>query len=312
MNSLKKIVKGFLENRFVRRLAERKFKWSIGIYVGSSAVDFYSPKNISNPVLTSKDVTDISAEFVADPFMVLENGNWYMFFEVLNKSTAKGDIGLATSNDGFNWNYQKIVLDESFHLSYPYVFKWDNNYYMIPESCQAKSIRLYKAVNFPTDWELEKVLLDERDFADASIFYFDSRWWILTAASKGNTLFLYYSDELTGPWIEHPQSPVIKDDNRVARPAGRAIVLNDKIIRYTQDVRYIYGNKVRAFEINKLTTTHYQEKEIKGNPVIKASGIGWNKYGMHHIDPHQLNDREWIACVDGNQTFLVLNFLKTS
>lgn len=305
MNFPKKFASSFLNNKFVSRLIERRFKWSIGIYVGNSPVDLTAPKHIRNPVLTARDVTDVPAEFVADPFMVWENGTWYMFFEVLNNRTAKGDIGLATSQDGCQWTYQQIVLDEPFHLSYPYVFKWGNDYYMIPESCQANAVNLYKADNFPTQWSLTKTLLDGHNFADSSIFYFNDRWWLFTASATGDVLYLYHARELMGDWIEHPASPIVDGDNRIARPAGRVTVCKDKIIRYAQDVRYVYGNKVRAFEITELTMTHYQEREVPENPIIKASGCGWNKYGMHHVDPHQLAEQQWIACVDGNRTFFV-------
>ena len=68
-----------------------------------------SPGNITNPVLTAEDVTDVSATFVADPFLLYDNDTWYMFFEVMSNH---GDIGLATSLDGFNWIYKQIVIIE--------------------------------------------------------------------------------------------------------------------------------------------------------------------------------------------------------
>ncbi|WP_420762545.1 glucosamine inositolphosphorylceramide transferase family protein [Nostoc sp. CALU 546] len=285
----------------------RRSDWSIGIYTGESLFDFVNPEKISNPVLTAKDVTDVPAYFVADPFMVCEDGIWYMFFEVLNSFQNKGVIGLATSNDAYKWNYQQIVLDEPFHLSYPYVFKFQNEYYMIPETSEADSIRLYKASNFPKKWTFIKTLLDKNDFVDPSIFQYNNLWWLLTATSEDrNILRLYYSQDLTGGWIEHPKSPVIEGNKNNTRPAGRVVVLDDKIIRYTQDCERIYGNKVRAFEITELTTTSYQEKQVKGNPVIKASGMGWNQIGMHHIDPHKIGTNKWIACVDGKRDRLVI------
>ncbi|MGF1933170.1 MAG: glucosamine inositolphosphorylceramide transferase family protein [Nostoc sp. ChiQUE02] len=286
----------------------RRSEWSIGIYIGKSLFDFVSPEKIINPVLTAKDITDIPAYFVADPFMVCEDGIWYMFFEVLNSLQNKGVIGLATSYDAYKWNYQQIILDEAFHLSYPYVFKFQNEYYMIPETSEAGSIRLYKATNFPTKWTFIKTLLDKRDFVDPSIFQYNNLWWLLTATSEArNNLRLYYSKDLTSSWIEHPKSPVIEGNKNITRPAGRVVVLDDKIIRYTQDCERIYGNKVRAFEITNLTTTSYQEKEVKENPIIKASGIGWNQIGMHHIDPHKIDTNKWIACVDGKRDRLVIN-----
>ena len=105
--------------------------WS---FVTVKPFNLIEPSNIVNPILTASDIDDINATYVADPFLFFENDIWYMFFEVFNENTNQGDIALATSNDGFHWTYQQVVLDESFHLSYPYVFKWQNDYYMMPET----------------------------------------------------------------------------------------------------------------------------------------------------------------------------------
>lgn len=104
---------------------------------------------------------------------------------------------------------------------------------------------------------------------------------------------------LTGLWTEHPKSPVVRGDPNKARPAGRVLVFDGKIIRYAQDDYPKYGNQVRAFEIIELTTTSYEEKELKQLPMTKPSGIAWNVKGMHNIDAHRLNKNKWIAAVDG-------------
>lgn len=284
---------------FLRRFVKRQSDWSIGIYLGKSLVDFAPPPTITNPVLTAQDVTDVKADFVADPFMLHENDTWYMFFEVLNARDQRGEIGLATSKDGFKWTYQQIVLDEPFHLSYPYVFKWNHDYYLIPESYKANCIRLYKAVDFPIKWSFLTTLLDGGDYVDSSVFQFNGMWWLFTSSPKGNILHLYYADDLMGDWTEHPKSPVIEGNINIARPGGRVVVVDGKILRYTQDGEHFYGNQVRAFEITELTPTNYAEKEVEKNPVLKASGMGWNKIGMHTIDPHKLAEDNWLACVDG-------------
>ncbi|MHC4645140.1 MAG: glucosamine inositolphosphorylceramide transferase family protein [Planctomycetota bacterium] len=286
----------------------RRDTWSIGIYSGSSPFDLQSAANAKNPVLSAKDVTDVPAEFVADPFMVIEDNTWYMFFEVFNKNSMDTDIAVAISNDGFSWTYKQIVLDEPFALSYPYVFKWKDQYYMIPETHQARSVRLYKAINFPTKWSFSASLLNGGFPLDPTIFYYADRWWMFveTNVVRYDELRLYYADDLTGPWIEHPKSPVICGDANIARPGGRVIVIDDRLFRYTQDCEPYYGNQVRAFEITELTTTTYEEKEIEGNPVLKGSGTGWNSMGMHNIDPHRIGDNQWIACVDGCTKVLTL------
>ena len=275
--------------------------WSIGIYVGESPL-VLSPL-AENPVLTSSAVSDVPAAFVADPFMLKVAGLWHMFFEVMNCRSGKGEIGLAESRDGLQWKYRQIVLREEFHLSYPYVFVWKNDYYMIPESCQVKSVRLYKAVDFPTVWSFERDLLTGDNFQDSSIFRLDNRWWILTDVGSApycaGMLRLFYAEDLEGPWTEHPKSPVVIDDPHISRPAGRVLLHCGRAIRYTQECAPVYGSQVRAFEITELTTTSYHEREVDESPVLRASGVGWNQFGMHHIDPHPTDGGRWIASVDG-------------
>jgi len=273
-------------------------QWSIGIYTGSSPFSLASPPNVINPVLTAKNVKDMEASFVADPFMVYEGDNWYLFFEVLDTNTGKGGIGLATSNDGFKWNYKQIVLAEPFHLSYPYVFKWKNEYYMIPESNEAKSIRLYKAVDFPTKWIFINTLLQGHPFVDSSVVNFGGKWWMFTTI-KYNNLFLYYADKLSGPWKAHPQNPILFNNPSISRSGGRVLIFDGRIFRFTQDGLPDYGRQVRAFETTELTTLTYKEKEVVENPILKPSGRGWNADGMHNIDPHKIAENRWIACVDG-------------
>lgn len=273
-----------------------KGEYSIGVYTGNSPFEFANHENIKNPVLTAKDVTDSPAQYVADPFMLKEDKNWYMFFEVMHAQEHQGDIGLATSIDGFNWSYNQIILDEPFHISYPYVFKWKSEYYMIPESAKALELRLYQAVNFPEKWFYVKTLL-KGIYKDPSIFYYENKWWLFTEEKLG-FLHLYYAEDLLGPWVEHPKSPVVRGDRNMARPSGRVLVLGDNIIRYAQDDEPRYGNQVRAFIITQLSTTEYKEEEVP-HPILQPSSSGWNADGMHHIDPHQIEEGKWIACVDG-------------
>lgn len=285
--------------------------WSIGIYQGKALLDLQAPAKLTNPVLTQADVTDVSALFVADPFMIRVDDKWHMFFEVLNKARDKGEIGYATSSNGTNWRYQQIVLSEPFHLSYPCVFECDGDFYMIPESRYVREVRLYRASHFPHRWEYVATLFTE-PFADSTIFHFEDRWWIFTDTSasfplhhrkpsrgyRHDTVRLFYADQLTGPWHAHPKNPIISGDPHIARPGGRVFV-GDSLIRFAQDCYPTYGTHVFGFRITQLSPTCYEEQEIEERPVLTWSGSGWNRHGMHHIDAHPSGDGQLIACVDG-------------
>ena len=280
---------------------KKQQEWSIGIYQGSSPFEMSS--KIKNPVLTKEDVTDIDALFVADPFMIMVNDSWYMFFEVKNGYDHQTDIAYATSKDGLDWEYQEVVLNEQFPQSYPYVFEWEGEYYMMAESYVTNSIRIYRAWDFPRQWILEDILIIGKDFVDPSPVRYNDTWWIFASTPKNSELYLFYSDNLTGPWIEHPKSPIIEGDKNIARPGGRVIEYEGDLYRFAQDDYPYYGNQVWAFKINKLTTTDYEEVLVEV-PVISKEPSGWNSKGMHTFDAHQIGD-EWIAVVDGYKESIV-------
>jgi hypothetical protein len=292
---------------FAKKDLYKQTEWSIGIYIGNSPFSLHNPDNIINPVLTAKDITDVSATYVADPFIIKENSTWYMFFEVANNKSKKGEIALAISPDGLSWKYKQIVLDEPFHLSFPYVFRWKNEYYMVPESGRANSIRLYKATEFPLKWRYVGDLLSGCDCVDNSLIRYKNKWWLFTTTSSKNYfLRLYYADDLMGPWKEHPKSPIVKGNEHYARSGGRMIIYQNYIIRYAQDGSPTYGSKLWAFKITHLTTKDYEEQLVSETPILKASGSGWNKEGMHQLDAINVGEKKWIAAVDGKSVKLIL------
>ena len=276
-------------------------EWSIGVFTGSTIFNLSQPPGIKNPIITPDDVYDIKASGVADPFFIRDNGIWYMFFEIIDRTNDKGCIGLSESNDGLHWNYRQIVLDETFHLSYPYVFKFQNEYYMIPSSSDAPCLYLYKAEDFPTNWNIADTLLNG-SYQDASILQYDDKWWLFTETdSKNGILHLYYADDLFGPWEKHPESPVVNGDKDRSRPGGRILIDNGQLLRFAQDDYPTYGNAIRVFEIVNLTTESYNEIELFSQPIFQGSGTGWNSVGMHNIDIVQADEDYYIACVDGRK-----------
>ena len=274
--------------------------WSLGIYMGDTPFALSQPEHVRNPVLTVLDVTDASAHFLADPFMVYEADTYYLFFEIYNLDTQQGDLSVATSPDGRRWSYRQIILDEPFHLSYPYVFKWQGEYYLVPESYEANSVRLYRAEEFPFTWNYVTTLLEGRDFLDNSLAYYNDYWWLFSSFEGNDTLRLYYAGDLFGPWQEHPQSPIIAGNPHYARPGGRVLVYDGRLYRYTQDSEPRYGHKMWAFEITDISPTSYKERPVSQAPVVQASGSGWNQDAMHAVDPMPLPDGRWISPVDGS------------
>lgn len=277
--------------------------WSVGIYdldVQERSLKLHARPG--NPVLTATDITDMPARFVADPFLIQEQGKYYLFFEILG--VDRGVIGLATSADGLHWRYERVVLEEPFHLSYPNVFKWKDEYYLVPESVAVNSVRLYKAMNFPDRWQFVKPIIADRPLVDSTVLSYHDLLWLFSSSVDNQNLYLFYADRPEGPWHEHPESPIVRGNGRDARPAGNVLDTGERLIRFSQDSREYgekYGKAVRGFEITTLTREEYRERALDGNPILEGSGTGWNSEGMHQLSPVSMGGGRWIAAVDGKR-----------
>jgi len=277
--------------------------WNIGIYdIRDDGRSLILSGSEGNPVLTADDVKDIPARFVADPFLIQERDTFYLFFEVMG--VDRGVIGLATSADGRRWRYERIVLEEPFHLSYPNVFKWKDEFYLVPESVADHSVRLYKATHFPDGWQLVKPIITDRALVDSTVLTHRGLLWLFSSSPDNQNLYLFYADRPDGPWHEHPGSPIVRGNGRDARPAGNILDRGGRLIRFSQDSQANgekYGKAVRGFEIMTLTRDEYRERPLEENPLLRDSGAGWNATGMHQISASPVSSGRWIAAVDGKR-----------
>ncbi|HEY6350691.1 MAG TPA: hypothetical protein VI636_14905 [Candidatus Angelobacter sp.] len=270
--------------------------WSIAIYRGPTPLDLHSVNGQGDPVLTARHVTDIQAEFVADPFLIFAGGIWHMLFEAMDLRSSRGVVSLATSPDAQTWTYQQVVLQEPFHLSYPYVFEQGGEYYMVPESGRIGAVRLYHADPFPYRWRLVDTLIN-LPLADSSVVHFQGRWWLL-GTQENRRLHIFHADQLSGPWCEHPKSPLIHNKANRVRSAGRIISWEGGLLRYTQDCETVYGACVWPNLVTALSLTDYAEEPLE-KQVVGPGKEAWNSGGMHHVDPHLTAEGDWLACVDG-------------
>lgn len=223
--------------------------------------------------------------FFADPFLIEKNGNRYLFFEEFDQQKNKGHISVISLDKNNEFSPIKTVLELPYHLSYPYVFESDGDYFMIPESSANKTISLYKSKNFPFEWELVMHLIENENFVDATIHYENQMWWLFACSndplySTNDLLFIYYSDTLfSNNWKPHLQNPVITTIEN-CRPAGRIFRHNNKLYRPAQNNAHIqYGYGLKINEIIVLNENEYVEKEIL---AIDPHQLGLK--ACHHID----------------------------
>lgn len=281
-----------MANRLANRAVEKAFyldQWFLAYKIGKKdavAETFYNFK----PLVPPKD------RFWADPFPVEKDGKYYIFIEEFMYKTGKAHISVIEMDRNGEWKSPVKVLERDYHLSYPFVFAWKDDYYMLPETADNKTVELYRCVSFPFEWQLEKVLMENVVAVDATLAEIDDRWWMFVnmgmeeAESKSDELFLFYADSpLDDSWTPHKRNPV-KSDVRRARPAGRLFRWKNDLYRPAQDCSTVYGHAVSINKICRLTPEEFLEEEV--SKIMPE----WNK-DTSRI--HTLNHCGNLTVIDG-------------
>ena len=155
--------------------------------------------------------------------------NSFFSFEFFNYNENKGSIAyIQLDQNTSECTQRKIVLKDRIHLSYPYIFEDQEKYYCIPETKGAKEIRLYKATDFPSKWDKLCTIQENITAVDNTILHYNGIWWFFSYNGSNDGLYIFYSDELCGPWLPHKNNPV-KQDIRSSRPAGTPFISDNKL-----------------------------------------------------------------------------------
>jgi hypothetical protein len=202
----------------------------------------------------------------ADPFVLKHEGRHFVFFEELPFATNRGHIAALEIASSGEWVYRGVVLEHDHHLSYPFLFTWQDELFMVPEQSAARRVQMYRCVGFPDRWQPEHVLLEGVRAVDATLHVTIDGWWMfanvaLPGASSEVECHLFHAPAPTGPWTVHRASP-IRRDVRTARPAGRLFERNGRLFRPSQDSSRRYGGAICVNEVRRLDPDGYAETSV--------------------------------------------------
>jgi len=246
--------------------------------LGYNFIDSNDKFRISN----INKLTPPKDRFWADPIVVEEQGVIYIFIEELIYNNKIAHLSVIKLNDDGTYSKPCKILEKNYHLSYPFVFKHEDTYYMVPETANNNDIQLYKSVSFPEKWEFVKTLITNVKASDTTLLFYNNKWWMFTSIKKyeygtyDNDLSIFHAtDLLSDTWKPHSMNPVKRNISN-SRQGGNFIKKEDEIFRISQngEVRYGYG-----FNINKiklLTESLYKEETVysfkpnKKNTKIKG------------------------------------------
>jgi hypothetical protein len=240
------------------------------------------------------DVVPPRDRFWADPFPVrTADGRTFVFLEELFYRDWKGRIAVVEIEPGKGAGRPRTVLERPYHMSYPQVFEWQGQHYMLPETAANRTVTLFRCVSFPDRWVEEKDLLRDIDAVDATLAEIDGCWWMfvnvgLPGAGNRDELHLYRAPSPLGPWAPHPGNPV-KSDCRSARPAGGLFRRDGRLCRPAQNCGGAYGASIVLHRIDELSPEAYRETAV--GELVPPRGSGASRI-------HTINRCEGLLVVD--------------
>lgn len=223
--------------------------------------------------------------FYADPVPFEWQGKHYLFFEDLDQKTGKGVISVVPFNANGPSGPPEVVLEEAWHLSYPFLIEHEGQIWMIPESSLNDDIAIYRAVDFPYEWERHETLVSGVEAADATVIQHQGAWWMFAVTREGiggysDTLCLYKADSLFGPWVAHKKNPVLVD-HETARPAGNIVLRDGVLWRPVQNCAGGYGAALGLAEITKLDDEDFDQRISQ---VIQPGDPVWPGRKLHTLN----------------------------
>lgn len=230
------------------------------------------------------ELRDDGRRFYADPFVFEWRGRTCLFLEEYPYASRKGVISVAELQPDGTFSTPRVVLEEPHHLSYPQVFEHQGKVYMIPESSGADELVLYRAEHFPDRWVREAVLVRGRKLNDMTLLVRDDRFWLIGTEQVGrgsasDTMVIWSADQLTGPWSPHPLNP-LRIDRARARPGGRIIERDGRILIPVQDGTLAYGGGLGLIELLELSDSAVRFGPLQ--PIVP--GPAWARHGIHTLN----------------------------
>ena len=227
---------------------------------------------------------------MADPFVVEDKGRHWLFVEEVPAGAAKGHLSVMELRKDGASSAPVRILEKPYHLSYPFVFCDQGEFFMLPETAGNCTIELYRAIKFPFEWKLHKVLFSNVRAVDTTPLFLDGIWYLLTTSARhGDETFLFWSKTLDGDWHYHPRNPICSDVRR-ARGAGPLFRSQGALIRPAQDCSVRYGYAIALNRVLKISPTDYAEELIE---------VIYPKWRPGLLGTHTLSSNEAFEAIDG-------------
>lgn len=217
--------------------------------------------------------------YYADCFAVRDNERLLMLYEDYAYKTRKGHIsGVWFNERDYSFSEPFKLLEEEWHLSYPFILKYNGEIYVIPESKDHRNIELYKLDTVNMKLVFYRTLVKDTEAVDPTLIFHQNMWYLFYSSGHASNveLNIRYAERLEDEFVPTVLNPV-KSNVSNARPAGSLFYLDGKLYRPAQDCSRSYGSRVIINEVKVLSEDSFLEMAV--NVVGPPKGFE----GLHNL-----------------------------
>jgi hypothetical protein len=267
--------------KIINKFPNEAKKWQVAYsFSDTPSKSLWKYKKIKNPV----------GSFLADPFAVNFEASDIIFVEEYSTIEKKGKISAIEINNS-GYKYLGSVLNEEYHISFPFTFVHNKKVYMVPETSSISEIRVYECTQFPLQWKYKMTLMKDVDASDSMIIRKNGFWFLLTnicSVKNGDhlsELHVFYSKNIfTTNWKPiRTGNPVILDSNKARN--GGIYKHEGRLFRVSQFHKFgHYGYSIRVNEIKSLSINGYEEEFMQSiSPKFFP-----NQKSIHHFHSNNI------------------------
>lgn len=232
-------------------------------------------------------------EWYADPIPFSWEGEDYVFVEVYRKFKEKGSIGICKLNKDGKLSRPKLIIEESFHLSFPSITVINGIVYMVPECSEVEQIRIYRMQKDIYHWKLYKAFENVGKLVDSILYRNkDGKVFLLSCELNKNNEYQTRIKQYEMINFANPDTMELKlnwkheEYSYYDRNGGNFLNDGENIYRVVQQsTAKVYGKAVIINKIVKLDEEDLKEvfckKITPHTEKIELMPFVYRKWGIH-------------------------------
>lgn len=118
----------------------------------------------------------------ADPILYNVGNRMYVFMEVYDRIKRKGMIGVSRFDKRGKLGRPVIIIREDFHLSFPEIFEYNGQIYLLPESNEINQIRIYRMEGSMLKWKLYYSFTTKERYSDTVVYVKEQNIYLLSTS----------------------------------------------------------------------------------------------------------------------------------